>query len=89
MEDMEEAALIARRTWAEWRVDAADRKPYQRWQFRQYYGSREYLGGGIETILGGPAQRTLGGPVRRGPAPDKLRTDVGRRSGRPSRSEGV
>ena len=43
MADWEEAALVARQLWAEWRVDAADRKPYQRWQFRQYYGSREYL----------------------------------------------
>ena len=43
MADWEEAALVARQLWAEWRVDAADRKPYQRWQFRRYYGSREYL----------------------------------------------
>ena len=43
MADWEEAALVARQLWAEWRVDAADRKPYQRWQFRRYYGSQESL----------------------------------------------
>ena len=72
MADWEEAALVARQLWAEWRVDAADRKPYQRWQFRRYYGSQESLADWEA------ASRLPSGDRRSAPSEDRCDEDLPR-----------